>query len=79
MHIGSSSAFIRIFEDGIIELQGTALNVNAPTTFAQPVTYSAGMTGQGGIKVNGAIETDTDLIAKGKSFLTHTNNGYPID
>ena len=79
MHIGSSSAFIRIFEDGIIELQAAALNVNAPTTFAQPVTYSAGMTGKGGIKVNGAIETDTDLVANGKSFLTHTNNGYPID
>lgn len=79
LNIGGPSNYLRLNLDGTIEISGTALNVNAPANFMQAVTYAAGMTGQGGINVAGPIETDTDLIANGKSFLSHTNGGQPID
>ena len=79
MHIGSNSAYIRIFDNGTIELVGTAFNVNAPTTFSQPVSYQSGMSGQGGIDIQGNVKTDGDLIASGKSFLSHTNGGEAMD
>lgn len=79
LNIGGASAYIRIMSSGVIELSGTAFNVNAPSTFSQPVVYQSGMTGSGGISIGGNIETDGDLIASGKSFLRHTNNDYPMD
>lgn len=79
LNIGGSSAYIRIMSNGVIELSGTAFNVNAPSTFSQPVIYQSGMTGSGGISIGGNVETDGDLIASGKSFLNHTNNDYPMD
>lgn len=79
LNIGGSSAYIRIMSNGVIELSGTAFNVNAPSTFSQPVVYQSGMTGSGGISIGGDVETDSDLIASGKSFLNHTNNDYPMD
>lgn len=79
LNIAGSSNYVRLNEDGTIEIKGTALTVDADTTFVKPVTYQAGMVGTGGISVTGNVETDGDLIASGKSFLGHTNNGYPVD
>lgn len=79
LNIAGSTNYIRLNENGTIEISGTALMVNAPTTFAQAVIYQSGMTGTGGININGNVETSGDLIASGKSFLNHTNNGYPVD
>lgn len=79
LNIAGESNYVRLNSDGTIEIKGTTMTVDANTTFVKPVVYQAGMTGTGGINVTGPIETDTDLIADGKSFLGHTNNGYPID
>lgn len=80
LNIAGESNYIRLNSDGTIEINGVAMTVNAPTTFAQPVVYQAGMTGTGGISVSGNVEsTDGDIVATGKSFLSHTNGGYTLD
>lgn len=79
LNIAGPANYVRLLEGGEIEIHGTALIVDAPTTFTQPVIYQAGMNGTGGISVSGPIETDTDLVAAGVSFLGHTNGGEPVD
>lgn len=64
MHIGTASAYIRIFENGTIELNGTAFEVNAPTTLKQGLTVIGDSTSASG-----------DFIASGISLKSHTHNG----
>lgn len=73
LNMGSESASIRIFNNGIIEINGTMLNINCPVTMKQ------GFKSIGTSESTGDFKTDGDLVANGKSFLDHTNNGYPID
>jgi hypothetical protein len=79
LNMAGPANYIRLMESGQIEIHGAGLLIDAPTTFTQPVIYQAGMTGTGGIGITGPIETDTDLVAAGVSFLDHTNGGEPID
>lgn len=79
LNLSGKSNHIKLNSDGTIEIKGTEMLVDATTTFVKPVVYQAGMTGSGGINIAGDVQTDGDLIAGGKSFLNHTNNGYPID
>ena len=64
MHIGSNSAYIRIFDNGTIELVGTAFNVNAPTTLMQGLTVIGDSTSESG-----------DFIASGISLKSHVHGG----
>ena len=64
-----NSAYVKIDEDGKIEIGGALLTVKCPVIFEEAFTYKNGMNGSGG---GGAAATiDGDVVANGVSLTRH--------
>lgn len=68
LHMGADSAFIRLFEDGRVEVKGS-------TTFKDDVTFEKSVKAKSTIDADGIIESKADVTAQGKSLVTHTHGG----
>ena len=64
-----------------IELEAPNITIKGETQINGALSQTGGgaATFSGSLKTTGNLETEADMVASGKSFLNHTNNGMRLD
>lgn len=64
-----------------IELEAPSITIKGETQINGALSQTGGGTASfsGSLKTTGNLESDGDVVASGKSFLSHTNNGMGLD